>query len=111
MKRVIKFLVIVLVLLMLTSSAFGAGIVLGQVGMGTELASAAPAAEGEVDFDTFWQAWDIVQEEFIDREALEETDLEYGAIRGMLEALGDLSLIHISEPTRPRRQSRIPSSA
>ena len=104
MKRVIKFLVIVLVLLMLTSSAFGAGIVLGQVGMGTELASAAPAAEGEVDFDTFWQAWDIVQEEFIDRGALEETDLEYGAIRGMLEALGDEGHTTFMTPEQLTRQ-------
>ena len=27
------------------------------------------------------------------------------------DVLGRLSLIHISEPTRPRRQSRMPSSA
>jgi carboxyl-terminal processing protease len=103
---------------MLTSSAFGAGIVLGQLGLGTELASAAPAtctveaafhescsaAEGEVDFDTFWQAWDIVQEEFIDREALEVTDLEYGAIRGMLEALGDEGHTTFLTPEQLTRQ-------
>jgi carboxyl-terminal processing protease len=51
-------------------------------------ASHAPAGDS-VEFDTFWQAWDIVHDKFIDRDALDETDLEYGAIRGMISALGD----------------------
>jgi carboxyl-terminal processing protease len=117
-KRAIKILVLVAVMFMLTFSAFGAGIVLGQAGKGTESASAAPAlctveadshgscltAEGEIDFDTFWQAWNIVQEEFIDREALEEKDLEYGAIRGMLEALGDEGHTTFLTPEQLTRQ-------
>lgn len=93
MRRAIKIAVVAVVLLILTTTAFGAGIVFGQMGLGAQAASAAPSSgsvlAGEVDFDTFWQAWDIVQEEFIDREALDQTELEYGAIRGMLEALGD----------------------
>jgi carboxyl-terminal processing protease len=41
------------------------------------------------EFDTFWQAWDIVHDHFVDRDTLDATDLEYGAIRGMVSALGD----------------------
>jgi carboxyl-terminal processing protease len=118
MKRAVKILLVVVVLLILTSTAFGAGIVLGQVGLGTELANAAPAMcivdaapqetcpgiAGEIDFDTFWQAWDIVQEEFVDRDALDETDLEYGAIRGMLQALGDEGHTTFMTPEELTRQ-------
>lgn len=108
MKRSLKIVVIAVVVLMLISTAFGAGIVLGQVGLGAEAAGAAPVTgpeiEGEVDFDTFWQAWEIVQEEFIDREALEETDLEYGAIRGMIQALGDEGHTTFMTPEELNRQ-------
>jgi len=108
MKRSLKIVVIAVVVLMLISAAFGAGIVLGQVGLGAEAAGAAPVTgpeiEGEVDFDTFWQAWEIVQGEFIDREALEETDLEYGAIRGMIQALGDEGHTTFMTPEELNRQ-------
>ena len=108
MKRALIIVIIAVVVLMLTTTAFGAGIILGQTGLGAKAASAAPATasgiEGEVDFDTFWQAWQIVQEEFIDREALEETDLEYGAIRGMLQALGDEGHTTFMTPEELTRQ-------
>jgi carboxyl-terminal processing protease len=110
-KRLAKITLIALILLVLISGAFGAGIALGYSGslFGVDpapllpaAASAAclpgpagtfctpePAAAELADFDTFWQAWDIVHDHFIDREALDETELEYGAIRGMIQALGD----------------------
>jgi carboxyl-terminal processing protease len=117
MKRLAKIALVAILLLVLTSVAFGAGIALGYSGqlavVGGELplpeavaAADAPGPAGEptpagalctleppgeepADFDTFWQAWDIVHERFVDRDVLDETDLEYGAIRGMIEALGD----------------------
>jgi carboxyl-terminal processing protease len=57
----------------------------------TDLAFQPPSAAADElrDFDTFWQAWDIVHDRFIDREALDAMELEYGAIRGMIQALGD----------------------
>ena len=37
--------------------------------------------------------------------------IELGGFKTLIRSLETLSLIHISEPTRPRRQSRMPSSA
>ena len=90
----VKILVVVVLFFVFTSTAFGAGLVIGHVGLPDGLAGAGPAAAGgvpagQVDFDTFWQAWDLVQEHFVDRAALDETQLEYGAIEGMIQALGD----------------------
>jgi len=84
----------------LTSGAFGVGIAVGHSGLlkpgagvlalpAAGSAAGAPASSEAADFDTFWEAWDIVHDRFIDREALDGTELEYGAIRGMIEALGD----------------------
>lgn len=39
-------------------------------------------------FEPFWESWDIVHEYYIDQ-PLDETDLMRGAIRGMLDSLGD----------------------
>jgi len=47
--------------------------------------------EGErtLVFSTFWEAWDILQGNFIDAGSLEDEALFYGAVRGMVAAAGD----------------------
>lgn len=95
MKRLTKILVVSLVLLVLTSTAFGAGMALGLSGLASAPAGEFPAqAMGRStqelpEFRVFWQAWDIVHDDFVDRAALDTTELEYGAIRGMILSLGD----------------------
>lgn len=39
-------------------------------------------------FEPFWQAWDLVHRDFVDQ-PLDDQKLMQGAIRGMMEALGD----------------------
>jgi carboxyl-terminal processing protease len=39
--------------------------------------------------DLFNQAYQIVQQNYVDRSALQQTQLEYGAISGMVDGLGD----------------------
>ena len=41
-----------------------------------------------VDFKVFWQAWNIIQNKYIDR-PVGETKLFYGALNGMVASLGD----------------------
>src|SRR3989339_1040405 len=41
----------------------------------------------QVDFDTFWEVWDLVQEIYY--RPIREEDLYYGAMEGMLWSLGD----------------------
>ena len=64
--------------------------------------SVVPAGEGQVlgegeipawlandiDFDMFWDAWDLVKENYY-RLPVSEVELFYGAMHGMLEALED----------------------
>lgn len=40
-------------------------------------------------FTVFWQVWDLVEGEFYRQEPLDQQRMVYGAIRGMLGALGD----------------------
>lgn len=46
------------------------------------------APDRETLFEPFWQAWDIVHEEYVDR-PVDDVGLMRGAIQGMLDALGD----------------------
>lgn len=52
-----------------------------------EMQSATPE-DLQTLFQPFWEAWDIVHEQYVDQ-PVEDTALMQGAIRGMLEALGD----------------------
>jgi carboxyl-terminal processing protease len=41
-----------------------------------------------VDFEQFWEVWDRIKEKYV-KDDVSETDLFYGAIEGMVYALGD----------------------
>ena len=51
-----------------------------------ELATPRPLRD---DFAVFWDVWDLVEQEFYTVEPLNQQKRVYGAIRGMLGALGD----------------------
>jgi len=40
-------------------------------------------------FKVFWEAWDVVTREYYGRKSLDPQKMTYGAIKGMLESLGD----------------------
>ncbi len=42
-----------------------------------------------VDFSLFWEAWNLVNEKYVDTSKLDKTKMIYGAISGMIKALGD----------------------
>lgn len=42
-----------------------------------------------VDFNLFWQTWDLLSKHYIDKKALDPQKLFYGSISGMVAAIGD----------------------
>jgi carboxyl-terminal processing protease len=46
-------------------------------------------AEASTSFTVFWEVWDLVQREFYHTEPLDQQQMTYGAIRGMLASLDD----------------------
>jgi carboxyl-terminal processing protease len=49
--------------------------------------SASPGAP--VGFDLFWDALDTIRQNYVGRDEITDQQITYGAIRGMVEALGD----------------------
>ncbi|MCD6402246.1 S41 family peptidase [bacterium] len=43
----------------------------------------------EVDLSLLWQAWRILEERFVDKAAIDTQKMIYGAVSGMVKALGD----------------------
>ncbi len=42
-----------------------------------------------VDFKLFWDTWDLVNRQYLDKKALDPNKMFYGAIQGMVAAIGD----------------------
>ncbi len=43
----------------------------------------------DVDFNLFWDVWDILQKEYVDKEKINEKKMFYGAIKGLVSSLDD----------------------
>lgn len=48
-----------------------------------------PSSEVKLDFKLFWDTWDLVSRQYIDKKALDPVKMYYGAIQGMVAAIGD----------------------
>lgn len=112
MNKFIKFILISFLALFLLTGAFSGGFVVGHFtspgafnwgfslpgipGLpNTPAVSATPAAAVEATpgdlqqlFTPFWEAWTLVHEQYVDQ-PVDDVALMRGAIRGMLQALGD----------------------
>ncbi|HLZ07350.1 MAG TPA: PDZ domain-containing protein, partial [Chloroflexota bacterium] len=49
----------------------------------------AEPAEAQNSFGVFWEAWRLVQQNYVDQSVVTPANLTHGAITGMLDALGD----------------------
>jgi carboxyl-terminal processing protease len=95
-------LVVVLVLLIVIASGgvgFAAGWYLNS--QGTPPASAGSHPELQQGFRTFWETWDILDREFNRQGPLDTQKMIYGAIAGMVRAVGDPYTMFM-EPTQAR---------
>ena len=45
--------------------------------------------EKNVDFSLFWRVWDSLDENYYDKTKIIDSDMVYGAIKGMVSAIGD----------------------
>jgi carboxyl-terminal processing protease len=44
---------------------------------------------GDVDFGLFWEAWNLLNDKYVDTTKLDQQKMIYGAISGMVKAVGD----------------------
>lgn len=87
---------------------FSLGVLLGQY----EKKEPAPVVShngSEMDFRTFWQAWDFVEKSFVEQPVAKE-DLYHGAIAGSVASLGDPYSVFLDPETSERFQRELAGS-
>ncbi len=62
--------------------------------------TAAPAAAAKT-FEPFWQVYNMIQSSYLDRDTVSDTQLVDGAIRGMVDTLGDQFSGYMDAETYP----------
>lgn len=48
-----------------------------------------PDNRQDVDFNLFWRVWDTLEARYFDKDKLDQNQMVYGAIKGMVNAVGD----------------------
>lgn len=43
----------------------------------------------DIDFNLFWNVWDELKKDYVDKDKMKDKELFYGAIRGMVASVGD----------------------
>nr|BAL56940.1 carboxyl-terminal protease [uncultured Chloroflexota bacterium] len=96
-----KVLAVIFIELILAVGVFAGGFAAGWVAKDSPLAhllglySPPPEAQAVTPqaiqslFSPFWEAWDLLHQEYVDKGSLNDVELMRGAIRGMYEAVGD----------------------
>ena len=86
MTRSLRRIWLALVILVALLLGMGGGMVLDRQVM---VAAAGPIGQEGPNFHLVSEAWNIIQTHYVDRPALDAKQLTYGAISGMVNALGD----------------------
>lgn len=99
MKSIIRHRAFALALaFLLITGIFAGGVYTGYA------ARSAHAAEEPAQFGLFWEAWDIVDQFFVDQDKIDPQKMTYGAIQGMLDSLGDVGHTVFFSPEEAKAQ-------
>ncbi len=109
MKQALLVIFALFLCVILTLSSFLGGALLGprllsNVAPNLATPSANEPADVQGQFKIFWEAWNLVEEHYVVRTAINPRQMTYGAIRGMLDSLGDQGHTTLLTPEELRVQ-------
>lgn len=91
-----KFLQKIAVFLMAFIVVFAIGYSVGTAGYKIEpngyivsISREVPKENKNLNFDLFWRVWDTIHANYFDKSKIDESQLVWGAIKGMVAAVGD----------------------
>ena len=86
MKSKLKYIGVLFLILAVFGFGLAGGVLLDRY---VTTAYASPNVDTRPNTDLLLQAWRIIDRNYVDRDAVEQNRLTYGAITGMVDALGD----------------------
>ncbi len=69
-----------------------------------------PSGTTNVDFTLFWDVWNLVSTKYIDKSAIDPQKMYYGAIQGMVAALGDPYTVFLPPDSQKATQEQLGGS-
>jgi len=87
-RRVVRILIYLLFLPVFLGVGFAGGVLVDHFLITPTIASASTQSQSN-GLELVNQAYQIIQQHYVDRSAVQQTQLEYGAISGMVDSLGD----------------------
>ena len=96
-------LAIFAIVIILAAAGFVGGVAAERAGA-MPGSSAAEPSDVQATFKVFWEAWDLVQKHYVDRQAIDVKKQTYGAIEGMLDSLGDVGHTRFLSPEALRAE-------
>jgi carboxyl-terminal processing protease len=93
-RKTLKIIGIVLVCLAILGGTFFVGIKMGEkyypsINLVKDLKNLETGKPADVDFSLFWDAWMLIQADYVKSDALDKQKMVYGAIEGLLGSLED----------------------
>lgn len=76
-------------LILIIILTFIVGWQMGQLKTSKKIEQSAVPENVNVDFKLFWDTWNLLSRDYLDKKALDSEKLFYGAISGMVSAVGD----------------------
>jgi carboxyl-terminal processing protease len=104
MKRLLNVVCIVV----LISAVFSAGVLVGTQ-TPAALAQGGTPSNLEQTFAPFWESWNLIKRTFVRGEELDDVKLMEGALRGMIQSLGDERSAYLDPVAFEQQTSRLQS--
>lgn len=87
--RIFAVLVIVVV-------AFCIGVIFGRsIVPSADTLLSIGSSKNKVDINLFWQVWDILDSEYVEKDKVSEENKMYGAIKGLVDSYGDQATVFL----------------
>jgi carboxyl-terminal processing protease len=103
-RRGVRILIYLLFLPIFLGAGFTGGVLVDHFLITPTIASAQTQSQSS-GLDLINQAYQIIQQNYVDRSAVQQTQLEYGAISGMVDALGDTGHSRFLTPQMVQQQN------
>ncbi len=93
-----KVIVVLIGMVILAGASFTGGVVYDQLVLQANTQKVVVPPGSAKDFQLLIDAWNTIQQNYVDRSAVQNTPLTYGAISGLVNALGDTGHSRFESP-------------
>jgi carboxyl-terminal processing protease len=104
-RRFVRILIYLLFLPIFLGAGFTGGVLVDHFLITPTIASAKTPVQSTSGLDLINQAYQIIQQHYVDRSAVQQTQLEYAAISGMVDSLGDTGHSRFLTPQMVQQES------